>query len=193
MDETNNMELSAYEEIEKLIASLNLYVAGKKINSLLDKHSDDLYLKFFKARVYYHQGDLNNAKISLEDIIAEAPDFFSAINLLCVVYCELGEHDKALKCLEDTVSSSVFDYDIIRNLGDLYLNLERYDDAILIYKGIIKEYPDDIDVFKILIQIAKLAEYYDDALLYVEHALKFAPNDTELKNEQECLLARKQK
>jgi tetratricopeptide (TPR) repeat protein len=193
MEEQNNdIDITAYEEIEKLIVSLNFYVAGKKINDLLDKRADDLYLLFFKARIYYHQGDLNKAKGILESILAEAPNFFSVINLLCVIYCELGEHDTAVKCLEDTISSNEYDYDIVRNLGDLYVNLERYDDAIQIYKGIIKEYPDDIEVFKILAQLSKDAEYYDDALVYIEHALKFAPNDRELKNEREYLLNKKQ-
>jgi tetratricopeptide (TPR) repeat protein len=194
MDEKNNMDIdiTAYEEIEKLISSLKLYVADKKIDKLLDKHSDDLYLLFFKARIYYHKGDLDKAKSILESIVTEAPDFFSALNNLCVVYCELGEYDSALKLLEDTVSSTSYDYDVVRNLADLYLNLERYEDAILIYKGIIKEYPDDIEVLKILAQFSKDAEYYDDALIYIEHALKFAPDDAELKNEREYLLNRRQ-
>ena len=89
-----------------------------------------LYIEaFFRTSQGGNPDAIHNAAVSLESLVAEAPDILQLRILLVRAYQGMQQTEKAAAVLEQALTRDPFNPQIHYELGTLYMRLERFDDA----------------------------------------------------------------
>ena len=113
------------------------------VNTMADVGEDELTVAFHRASVFVAQGDLDAARVSLEefrtvveDMIVKNPNRTNVISLLGLAYAYLGRKDEAIRHgkrateLKPIVDHPVLGLRYVRNLAGIYAYVGEFDAAL---------------------------------------------------------------
>jgi tetratricopeptide (TPR) repeat protein len=130
--------------------------------SLLEDPLQIAQVKATLGRVYFYQGNYQDALSAFEEVLESQSD--DALSQLWAGLAEyqLEDYDMAVEYLEQAVQLDSESVEARANLGAAYYQAKRYQDAELVYQLILEESPNDAEAYYNL-GLALMAQSQPDA------------------------------
>jgi len=128
----------------------------------------------------YNKGDMNQARIYLEDAYHKRPTSLDYATNLAKVYYNLGEHKKIIEILSVFSNSTPPNYEIHLLLGKSFQALGNYGKAVDIYDRAISHFGIDVNLLNPLGECYFRLGSADEALAAWEKSLEVNPNQPEI-------------
>jgi len=150
--------------------------AEEEIRHGLEKHPDDLFLKTSLADLYFRQGRLTEARILVEEVLAQDPQHPQALSVLGDIFFKEHSPQEALACYQQALNRDPTPYLILKsaralkemgNLAEALQELEK----VLVVK------PESLSFLKEKALILNRMKKFDQALETFEKIKGVSPDD----------------
>lgn len=172
--ELKMLETSFYEDLfqyKKAIESLSVAKDHKKFT---ESH------KYYLAALFEKDGQYNEARQIVKNIIDKDPNNAHALNFLGYSYLERNEKlDTAYEYISKAVALKPDDGYIRDSLAWYFFQTGKFQEALVHAKKAIELVKDDVTITKHLGMIYQRLRYYDKAKVYLTEALKNAQAESE--------------
>lgn len=163
----------ATKELEKIFEN-----SASKIGEM---HPDE-QKKFLitKASIYFANGDLPEAKRSLEQVLKLSPQDVKAYELLGLIATRQNNLDDATGYYEKILQAEPRNAEVNYLCGTIYLQLHKYTQAINKFKISVEVNPDDYRFYNGLGNAYVLNGQIDDGIKELKKALELSPNSVDV-------------
>ncbi len=129
-----------------------------------------------KSQALFQAGNIAAAIETLENLIADHPEFALAHNDLGVLSYQCGLKDEAFAHYQEAVRLEPFNSVYQKNLADFYyVELGRTEDALEIYLRVLREEPTDIETLMAAVYISLDLNRLENARVFCNRVLEIEP------------------
>ncbi|GAX60010.1 hypothetical protein SCALIN_C05_0095 [Candidatus Scalindua japonica] len=171
----------------KIADKYGLYLRQNKLGYLqpflknTPKSQDEINIKdcLQKGHTYHQAGNLKEASILYQKILAQQQEHIDANFLLGTLYLQAGNLDKAAELLQKTVLLKPDHVEANNNLGTVLQNQGKLDEAAESYKRALCLAPDYSEAFYNLGNIFYKQHKFNKAIEHYKQAIILKPDDHE--------------
>lgn len=125
----------------------------------------------------HQQGQIPEAEISYQKVLAVDPRHADALRLLGSLYIQWNKIESAIGCFEKALSIAPDHPELLNNLGVALYSQGKFDDALTHYQQAIKIAPDYCDAINNLGNLFYQCGKLDDAIIWLERSVRLKPDN----------------
>jgi tetratricopeptide (TPR) repeat protein len=160
-------------------------ILGRGAGSDSGKGPDEIYQR---CQDMVNRGQVEQAVVGLESLVAEHPDYALGFNDLGVLYYQQGDKAKCAQNYEKAVSIDPINVNFRKNLADFYLAEKgQVEKALEIYLSVLNDNSEDVDALMVAGHICVMLNKVDSARTFYDHVLDVEPWNLEASERLELL------